>query len=329
MKYTQLKQDISKGAKNVYLLQGDDAYFLSRAEEMIKNAFLQLPELNFTSFDGDALRGSAIKNLADAVQACPFMAERRIVKVTDFYPSEGDYDKYIRPLIENFPPTSILIIVNKAAKKGAADLKRKGGVTYVDCNKAGDEEVARWIYLTLKRSGIYADVSVCMSIAQYCLCNMSRVAIETEKIIVYKGGGGTLSQEEADELVYKDADYRIYELTNAVAAGDYSKYIAIADELCGKGMDEVSILNSLFNYFRTLITVSSSRKSSDELAADLGMKEYGVKKSREQARKFGEERLSDLCTCVYGLLSDIKQGVYTPKNAFYIITSRIFFGERQ
>ncbi len=43
MKFTQLKQDISSGAKSVYLLQGNDAYFLSQAEDMIKKAFLHLP----------------------------------------------------------------------------------------------------------------------------------------------------------------------------------------------------------------------------------------------------------------------------------------------
>ncbi|MCD7729279.1 MAG: DNA polymerase III subunit delta [Clostridia bacterium] len=325
MKFTQLKQDIASGAKSIYLLQGEDAYFLSHGEEMIKKAFLEIPELNFSSFEGESLKGSAITALTDALQVCPFMAERRIVRASEFYPSESDWEKYMRPVCENFPATAILIIVNTQNKKSGADLKRKGAVTYVDCGTASEEEVSRWVYLMLKRSGIYADVSVCMSIAQYCLCNMSRVAIETEKIKVYKGSG-TLSQEEADALVYKDADYRIYELTNAVAAGNYSKYITIAEDLTGKGMDEVSLLNSLFNFFRTLINVSSSRKSSDELAKELGMKEYGVKRSREQAAKMGTDRLTQLCTCVYGLLSDIKQGNVTPKNAFYLATSQIFFG---
>ncbi|MCD8041069.1 MAG: DNA polymerase III subunit delta [Clostridia bacterium] len=326
MKFTQLKQDIASGAKSVYLLQGEDAYFLSHAEGMIKSAFLQMPELNFTSFDGETLKGAAISSLADALRAFPFMAEKRVVKVDGFYPSEADWDRYMRPLMEDFPSTSILIISNTQSKKGAVDLKRKSGITYVDCGTADAEEVARWVYLTLKRSGISADVSVCMSIAQYCLCNMSRVSTETEKIILYKGSG-TLTQEEADELVYKDADYRIYELTNAVAAGNYNRYVSIADDLLGKGSDEVSILNSLFNFFRTLITVSSSRLTNGELAKELGMKEYGVKRSREQARDMGQERLTSLCSLVYGLLADIKQGQVTPKNAYYIVTSKIFFGE--
>lgn len=187
----------------------------------------------------------------------------------------------------DFPPTAVLIIVNTQSKKGAADLKRKSGIAYVDCGKADEEEVTRWIYLTLKRAGVAADAEVCMNIAKYCLFNMARVSLEVKKIIIYKGGAGTLTAAEADELVFKDADYRIYEMTNAVAAGNYSKFYEIADELTGKGMDGMSVLNSLLSYLRNLVTIAGSKKSDGELAKILGMKEYGVKRSREQARSIG------------------------------------------
>ena len=47
MKYTQLKNDIAQGARSIYLLEGDDAYFRMKGEEMLKSAFVQMPELNF------------------------------------------------------------------------------------------------------------------------------------------------------------------------------------------------------------------------------------------------------------------------------------------
>ena len=40
MEYTELKQSIAEGAKPVYLLEGDDAYFRIKGEEQIKSAFL-------------------------------------------------------------------------------------------------------------------------------------------------------------------------------------------------------------------------------------------------------------------------------------------------
>ena len=175
MKFTELKKFIEGGGSGAYLLCGDDAYFLSHAEEMLKKAYVQMPELNYASFEGETLKGQGIKRLTDALCAFPFMAEKRVVKVSEFYPSESDYEKYLKPFMADFPPTAVLIIVNTQSKKGAADLKRKSGIAYVDCGKADEEEVTRWIYLTLKRAGVAAGAEVCMNIAKYCLFNMARV----------------------------------------------------------------------------------------------------------------------------------------------------------
>lgn len=325
MKFTELKNFLSEGGSGVFLLSGDDAYFLTRAEAMIKKAYLQLPELNFASFDGESLKGQSVQRLTDALSAFPFMAEKRIVRVSEFYPSDGDYEKYLKPFIDNFPDTAILIIVNTQAKKGAVDLKRKKGITFVDCGRADEEEVTRWIYLTLKRAGIAAEAEACINIARYCLCNMSRVAIETQKIIIYKGGAGTLTAKEADELVFKDADYRVYEMTNAVSAKNFSRFYEIADELTGKGMDSMSVMNSLLSYLRNLVTIASSKKSDGELAKLLGMKEYGVKRSREQVKKLGADRARTLCGAIYGAISSVKRGEMTQDSAYRLVCSQIFF----
>ena len=218
MKYTDLKNDIKNGAKGIYLFAGDDAYFKMKGEQMLKEAFVQMPELNFSSFAGENLKGANLSSLITAVESYPFMSEKRMVKVTDLYVSDKEYETYLKKTFENFPSASLLLIVNSDSKK-SDNLKRKPCITYVDCNRADEETVTKWIYLNLKRRGINAGADVCANIAKYCLCNMSRVALETEKIVDYKVEG-TLTQSEADELVYKDAEYRIYEMTNAVARKD-------------------------------------------------------------------------------------------------------------
>ena len=164
MKYTELKNSIKEGAKPVYLLEGDDAYFRSNGEEQLKAAFLQMPELNYTSFDGEALKGATISQLVSAVKSFPFMAEKRIVKVSEFYPTESEFENYIKPLFADFPPSSVLIINNTGAKKGV-DLKRKSQVAYFDCSRTDREAVAKWAYITLRRANVNTPDSVCESIA--------------------------------------------------------------------------------------------------------------------------------------------------------------------
>ena len=323
MKVTELKNDIAQGARGIYLLEGDDAYFRMKGEEMIKSAFMQMPELNFTSFDGEALKGNSLSALIAAVESFPFMSEKRIIKVSEFHPSDADYENHLKKTFENFPADSILLIVNAESKKGA-DLKRKRCVTFVDCNRSEEEAVVKWVYLTLKKAGVAAGVDVCTAVARYCLCNMSRVALETEKIIDYKKGG-TLTREEVDDLVYKDAEYRVYEMTNAVSRRDYSSFLQIQSELCRKNGDETTLLSGLFSYFKNLLTIASSDFSDRDLAALLKMKEYGVKKSREQANAIGKVRLEKLVTEIYSAISEVKSGTVTPQSALQKVNGKIFF----
>lgn len=326
MKFTELKNSLKEGAKPVYLLEGEDAYFRIKGEEMIKETFLQFPELNYSSFEGETLKGSALSALVTALKNYPFMSGKRIVKVSDFYPSEADYSAYIQPLFDDFPPTALLLIVNSSSsgKKGA-DLKRKKNVTFVDCGKAEPETVARWVYITFKRSGITCSAAVSENLAAYCLYDMSRVAAEVQKLIDYKSSG-EIKQEEIDALVYKEADYRIYEMTNAISRKDFTKYCIISNDLKNKNSDEISILNGLFSYFKNLLSAYVSPLSDGQFAKENDMKEFSVKKNREQAAMIGEKNLKKYVNSLYGAISDIKNGVITPASALQKCENEIFFG---
>jgi DNA polymerase-3 subunit delta len=323
MKFIELKNDIAQGAHGIYLIEGDDAYFRTKAEEQIKAAFLQMPELNYNTFDGSFYKGAALSEITSAAQSFPFMSEKRIIKIVDFYPTEGDYDKYLKPTFENLPDTTILLIVNSQGKKGA-DLKKKKCVTYIDCNRTDGETVTKWAYITLKRAGVAAPVDACEAIAAYCLNDMARVSVEVEKLIALSSGG-SITKQTVDELVYKDADYRVYEMTGALARKNYNLFTQVMYDLLSKGFDENFILSSLLSYFRNLLTIEDSNLSDKALADNLKMKEYGVKKSREQAQAIGKDRLISYVQEIYSLISKIKSGQITPEGALDCAVTKVFF----
>ncbi len=323
MKFTQLKDDIAQGAQKIYLLEGDDAYFRTKAEEQIKSAFLEMPELNYASFDGSQYKGAALSDITSALSAFPFMAPKRVVKLSEFYPTESDYSKYLQPFFDDFPADSILIIVNSQSKKGV-DLKRKKCVTYVDCNRADEEIVARWAYLTMKRAGVSSTVEACEAVASYCIRDMARVSMEVEKLIEW-GKGGSVSKADVDNLVYKDAEYRVYEMTKAVARRDYTSFTLICSDLLTKGYDENALLASLLNYFKNLLAILSQSASPQELAAQLKMSEWAVKKNAEEARLFGKDRLCKLINSLYSLISSFKGGLITKDGALESAVCNVLF----
>ncbi len=329
MKYVDFKKFTDEnGACPIYLFEGEEVYFREKGEALLRARFLQEPTLDYSSFDGASLKGDKIKNLVDAVNSFPFVSEKRVVKVSEFYPLDKDYDSYLKPLFENPPAAGMLLIFNSAkGKSGTAVLAKKPNVTFVDCSRSDEETIKRWIYLTCKRAGVYADGITCGKLASYCVFDMSRIAMETEKLLGYciATGQERLTDEIVDALVYPDTEYKKYELANALARKNYSAFMRILKDLLSHGYNETELLTSLASYFKTLYEVALCRGSDGEIASALGLKEYAVKKNREQAAKFKKEQLLEYYNAVYGAISALKCGELTPSAALKAITAKLFF----
>lgn len=330
MKFVDFKKFTDEnGAMPVYLFEGEEAYFRERGEALLKSRFLQEPTLDYASFDGAGLKGEGIKALVDAVNCFPFVSARRVVRVTEFYPSEKDYETYLKPLFENPPADGLLMIVNAAKPKaGAAPLSKKTNVTFVDCGRSDEETIKKWIYVTCKREGVYIDGVTAGLLASYCNFDMSRVSKETEKLLCYCEATGLdkIKDELVAELVYPDTEYKFYELTNAIARKNYSAFMRILNELQTKGNNEITLLSSLASYFKGLYETSLCTGGDREVAATLGIKEFAAKKNREQVAKLGKRGVLTLYESVYGAISAIKCGKQTPQAALKTVTARLFFG---
>ena len=328
MKFVLFKKSLDEGASPVYLFDGEEEYFKQRGEEMLKERYLGEPSLNYTVFQGSALKGGALSDLIAAARCVPFLSEKRIVKVVDLYPSEREYETYLRPYFQSPELSTILLIVNGGKGKGF-DLRKAAGVTRVDCSKADEEIVLRWIYTRFKRAGVHADTDTCARIFTYCLGDMSRVAGETEKLIAYAGEGGTVGVADVDAVVYQDTDYKIYEMTDALGGGNAGKYLSVLHELSEKGMDEGGVLNALLSYFRTLADVTLSRGTDAETASALGMKEFAVKMNRRRAAAFGKDRVLAAYRFIFGKLNAVRSGASTAQGALLAVNAYLLFGERK
>ena len=324
MKFVQLAKSLKEeGLAPVYLIEGEEAYFRDRAVAAIREAALTPPSLNAVRYEGEAIKNA---DLSGILFTLPFFDERRIVRIAEYYPTEKEWEKVLGPYCAAPCATTVLLIVNAGMGSKKTDIKRKKGVTFVDCGREDEPMLSRWVFGMFKRLGITPDGDAVSLLVRFCNYDAARMSLEISKLALLAGEGGRVTRALVEENVARDVEYKIFELTDAVARRNYSDFNVILADLLQKGFDESAALGALTNYFKTLKEVSGMRGSDDAVAAALGMKRYPVQKNREAAAKLGAARVDELYLTCYRLGADMRSGRTSKTGALSAAVAKIFFG---
>ena len=323
MKFQELKKNLIDCAMPVYLIDGEDAFFRERAVKLIEDRYLSNKEMNYSAFEGSELKNN-VETFISAVTSYPFLSEKRIVVVRDYYPLAQDLkNKTLTEYFDNPEQSTVLIIVNSQKNENVKKLKN---VTYVDCGKGSDALLVKWIENEFKSAGIACDKEACFKLIEYCLSDMTKINNETQKLIGYCAERKTVTAKDVEALVVKDSDYQVYEMVQAAAEANYKKAYDSLYDLLSKNNDEQKLFVSLYFYFRRLLFCSVSDKTDSELAAALGVKEYAVKKSREQARAFSQKKLLNTVNYFTRCDADFKSGKISLDNALWNSFFKVLIG---
>lgn len=295
MQFTELKKSLeNKEVFSVYILEGEDAYFRELALEALKGTLVKEPTLNVAVFDG---AGFDFNQALSSLTAVPFFSDYRMTVIKEFYPKADALRGGFKEFLENPVKGSVLVVVNEKPHEA---FKKFPTVCTVSCGAAEIPLIMRWIKGTANAAKVKVSDALCRTIAEYCLSDMKRVKNETEKLISYAGENGEITEQAVDLLVYRDAEYKIYEMTDHIAKKKFDSAIRVIEDMLSKGDTEAKIIASVYNYFRRLLFVAISDKKDADTAALLGIKEFAVKKAREQAASFkvralknAVDRLSD------------------------------------
>ncbi len=326
MKFVQLARSLQEGLDPIYLVDGEETYFRDHAVKSISAACgITMPMLNDARVEGETLKGDRLVSFKGDLCALPFMDERRLVRVYDFYPSEKEWE-ILRPYAEKPCESTVLVIVNSGKKANSADLRKKKGLTLVDCSRESEETLARWLFGLMRKKGLAADGDALSLMVRYCNLDAARMAKECDKLLLLLGEGGRVTAETVEENIAKDVEYKIYELTQAASRRNGNAFNEILHDLLEKGYDEYAVLSSLTSHYRTLCEISGMKLSDEQTAKVLGVKPYSVRKNREAAERLGKERVQALYEGLYSLSCGAKNGKYSAKGALFAAIAKIFFG---
>jgi len=311
MKFADLKNSLKEKISRVYLLEGDDAYFLQRAQGLLCG----LIDKNFQDFNLSVFYDNY--KMDDVLKACmcfPYFSKRRVVVAFEYY-GKTEYKSFLN-YIENSNEDTVLVIIN--SKK--SDLKVLEKIVFVDCNREDAATLKGWIpKIAASYKAVISSEAVDLLI-EYCRSDMARINTEIKKLSDYKKD---IDAAAVSLMVYKDMDFQVYELNDAICKNDNFSALNILESLLEKNDNSYIslILVTIFNVYKRMYFIKLSELSDGEISGLLKIKEYAVKILKRQAAKYTVKFLQT-ALCV---ISEFESGFKSGKMSANIALRQIVF----
>lgn len=318
----------------IYLFHGDDE--LTRSEELArwkeKLGDPALVSLNTTVLDGRKLDLSA---LAHACETLPFIAERRLVIVENFWsrfePPKESKGKEKRPRISaadaalindlrqyllQVPETTHLLFLenqalseeNPAFNTLPDDKKRR----YIKEFKTPVErELWRWIEQRMKAKGGAITPQAAQELARLVGNELHQLDQELEKLAAYVNFQRPVNVTDVHKVASVTLTGNIFALVDAIGLRQRERAVRYLHELLESGASPAYLLTMIERQFRILLQVKdmqAQRFTPSEMQAVLEIGHtFIVEKSLRQAQNFSIERLE----AILSRLAEVEQTIKT------------------
>lgn len=295
--------DIIKDLKNrkfkpVYLLHGDEPYFIDQVSNFVEHKFLPDAEKGFNQ---TVLYGkdTDVMTVLNAAKRYPMMADCQVVLIKEAqdmkWGNDTDDKKGINPLLaylENPLPSTLLVF---CYKYGKFDKRKK---TYKAIEKSGmvfesaalyDSKIAGWIEEYLTDRKYKASGQATAMLAEYLGNDLSKIANELDKLMLNVNPGEEITLKHIQDNIGISKEYNVFELQTALAKKDALKVNRIINyfEANPKNNPLVLVLGNLNNFFSKVLVYHYVRdKSPQNLARELGVSPYFVKDYEQAGRSF-------------------------------------------
>jgi DNA polymerase-3 subunit delta len=284
--------------KPVYLLHGDEPYFIDLISSYVEHKLLPDAEKGFNQ---TVLYGkdTDVMTVLNAAKRYPMMADYQVVLVKEAqemkWGSEGDDKKGINPLLsylENPLPSTILVFCYKYGKfdkrKKAYKAIEKSGLVFESASMY-DNKIPGWIesYLTERKYQISAQATAML--AEYLGNDLSKIANELDKLMLNVPAGQEVTLKHVQDNIGISKEYNVFELQTALGKKDVLKVNQIINyfEANPKNNPIVLVLGNLNNFFTKVLLYHYVRdKSQQNLARELGVSPFFVKDYEAAARSY-------------------------------------------
>ena len=261
--YQRIAADIrARRFAPVYLLMGEESYFIDSLSDMLAESILGEAERAFNQLTlyGRESDGAQVVNLC---RQMPMMGSCEVVIVKEAQQLKN-LDK-LALYTAKPQPTTILIVCHKEKTVDRRSQFYKSvaanGVVF-ESVRPRDYEIAAWLSQFASQQGYSVDAKALSMLADHLGTDLSKIANELQKLVVSLPDGAKVI---TDELVERHTgiskDYNNFELCRAVALRDKARALTIAAQFAANPKENPLLLTvmALFSQFRQMFLINYLR----------------------------------------------------------------------
>lgn len=287
----------------VYLFSGKEDYLKGYYIDQLIRAVLPNGDDGLNYLHVDYAQAKPL-DMTDYLQALPVFADRKILHVTalDTDAARKDIAEVVGSFSDDFPPYLIMIFDRQTTDPqiratAFSDIKKAAGAYAYEL--IIDEQDTGLLKRWMARHAAAYGKTLSADAADYLLSiadnNMLSLGNELHKICTY-AAAEQITRSDIDAVTVSTIDAQIYELADAIIAGNAKKCMMCADDLLEKFPD-VMVLASVYNCFSRLYRVAIYKENglnAAEIAKKSGMKSGTVNKNLRILRSVSMKQVREL-----------------------------------
>ena len=301
--YEQIISDLHrKSYSPIYLLMGDEAYYIDQITDYIQNEILDESQ---KEFDMTVVYGkdTEMTTIVNASKRYPMLSPYQVVIVKEAQMIK-DWET-LQYYIQKPLATTILVFAYKYGtpdkrKKWVLDISKTGVV--FESQKLRDYEMSAWINKYLRTKNVTADEKAVVMLTDFLGTDLSKVVNEIDKLLLtMPANTNRISPEHIEKNIGISKDFNVFELQTALINKDILKANRIIRYFADnkKTNPMLMVLAQLFSYFSNIMLYHYlPDKTQSAVASELKINPYFVKDYQKAAQTFGAWKTMNIISLI-------------------------------
>ena len=295
----EIVSDIKSGrVKPIYLLTGEEPYYIDKISDFIQENILQEEEKEFnqTVMYG---RDVEVEDIVGAAKRFPMMAEKQVIIIKEAQYLSRTIDK-LAAYAKNPQPSTVLVLnykYNKIDKRKAVfKAIRSSGLVY-ESKRLYENQVSDWIRRVLGGKNYQVEPKAAQMLVEFLGTDLSKINNELQKLITILPPQTIITPQHIEDNIGISKDYNNFELRKAVGEKQVLKANQIIQYFAENPKSNplvmtISLLNSFFT--QLLIYHGLQNKSRDYVAKTLGIRPFFVVDYITAARNYPMRKVAQI-----------------------------------